>query len=64
MKKSKWIPAKERSPEKDGYYLVSCKGGSVHLDFYNNYKWDNIMEYTILAWRKIPKAYQEEEEEC
>lgn len=63
MKKSKWIPVKVSLPEEGGYYLVSCKGGSVHVDFFFKGEWENRYVYEILAWRKIPKAYQEEMEE-
>jgi len=61
---SKWIPVKERLPEHGGYYLVSCEGGGVFRDFYwtDGTEWENKGYYDILAWRPLPKAYEEVEE--
>lgn len=58
-----WISTSERSPIKDGYYLVSCKGGNVHIDFSLCGKWDNKYEYKIIAWQSLPEPYKEEEYE-
>ena len=62
-----WTPVSEKLPEKDGYYLVSCKGGSVHIDFFwdgnrdSTIKntWENKHCYEILAWRKKPEQYMD-----
>lgn len=53
----KWTPMSEGSP-KDGYYLVSCKGGHVHIDFCLRGEWYNKYHYEILAWRPKPESYK------
>jgi len=57
---NKWIPVKDRLPDEGGYYLVSCEGRSVHIDFYWDGKWDNKGVYNILAWQLKPEPYKEE----
>ena len=55
----RWISVSEILPIKDGYYLVSCKGGNVHIDFSLRGKWDNKYEYEIIAWQPLPEPYKE-----
>ena len=59
-KVSQWISVSERLPIKVGYYLVSCKGGNVHIDFSLRGKWDNKYEHEIIAWQSLPEPYREE----
>ena len=35
---SQWIPTKVRSPDKDGYYLVTIKGLGTNNDYIHIYK--------------------------
>lgn len=56
-----WIPLANEQPEFDGYYLVSCLGGDVHVDFCLRGVWDNKFEYTLLAWMPLPKPYNKED---
>lgn len=65
---NRWIPVSERLPEENGYYLVSCKGGDIHIDFWwkdkksdkiFNDKWENKYEYIIIAWMPLPESYKE-----
>jgi hypothetical protein len=68
VKKSDWIPVSERLPSEDGYYLVSCKGGNIHTDFFwcdngngskHNNTWLNTHQYEIIAWQPLPEPYKE-----
>ena len=36
MNEIKWIPVKERLPEKDGEYLVTLSNGTIDIDFYKH----------------------------
>ena len=61
----RWIPMKERRPEKDGRYLCTFQGKAVHICMYLNgcfriygYNEDNL----ITAWMPLPEPYKEEEQ--
>ena len=63
----RWIPCKDRMPDKDGDYIVSGKweDGEISVgecdysieDGYFNASW----RFTVLAWMKKPEPYQEGE---
>jgi hypothetical protein len=62
----RWIPMKERRPEKDGRYLCTFQGKAVHICMYLNgcfrlygYNKDNL----ITAWMPLPEPYREEEQD-
>lgn len=62
----RWIPMKERRPEKDGRYLCTFQGKAVHICMYLNgcfriygYNEDNL----ITAWMPLPEPYREEEQD-
>lgn len=62
----RWIPMKERRPEKDGRYLCTFQGKAVHICMYLNgcfrlygYNKDNL----ITAWMPLPDPYREEEQD-
>jgi hypothetical protein len=65
----KWIPVKERLPDKDGFYLVSCLWGMDVLTFkgikpgLSNGAWwddDERMPYGIMHWMPLPTDPVEE----
>ena len=57
----RWIPMKERRPEKDGRYLCTFQGKAVHICMYLNgcfrlygYNKDNL----ITAWTPLPEPWK------
>ena len=64
-----WIDAKDRLPEKDGYYLTCDRKGNIHV-FYHHPSYvanGNNMAFGIcknhpqfykpIAWMELPKPY-------
>jgi hypothetical protein len=65
----KWIPVKERLPDKDGFYLVSCIWGIDVLAFRGTKPgisigtwWDDEerMPFGIIHWMPLPPDPREE----
>ena len=59
-----WIPVTERLPEKEGLYLVAVKND--HDRRYSKTAWFyrgawSLARQKILAWRPLPEAYTEED---
>ena len=58
----KWIPVKERLPERGGYYLVAMDTGEISVRWFNTIKrkfYDGMGE--VLAWVPWPERYKPEE---
>lgn len=73
---TKWIPVRERLPEKEGNYIVTekvfClediehKGRfNTHVEQveYRNKKWKRASFFEVIAWMPLPRAYTESEVE-
>ena len=63
----KWIPCKERLPEKEYEVLVTTSWHDVCIAWYDDGKWraEYINEYDddeILAWKPKPEPWKGEEE--
>ena len=56
----RWIPASERLPEKDGYYLTTTMYYQVHRDYWNGDNWDRTE--MVIAWMPLPEPYKGEQE--
>lgn len=62
--KPRWIPCKERLPEKKGWYLVTWDGNLwgrdgerfVSTELWTGEQWD---EATVYAWMPLPEIYRE-----
>lgn len=62
---SRWIPATEKSPNKDGLYLVSVKNDHLRryskTCWYSNKNW--FARQDVVAWQPLPEPYKAENEE-
>ncbi len=56
----KWIPCKEKLPEKAGKYLVSVKNGNVYAGTFDQYS--KKFQCGALAWMPLPEPYRKEGE--
>ena len=62
----RWIPMKERCPEKDGRYLCTFQGKAVHICMYLNgcfRIYGENKDNLITAWMPLPEPYREEEQD-
>lgn len=62
---SKWIPCKERLPEKEGYYIVSLVAYNgrpfADADDYFIDGW-NTFGGRVVAWMPFPEPYKEDKD--
>jgi len=62
----RWIPMKERRPEKDGRYLCTFQGKAVHICMYLNggfRLYGENKDNLITAWMPLPEPYREDEQD-
>lgn len=58
----RWIPAEERSPERNGWYLTTCSAGYVEIGRWAG-EWKTYgAQLTVTAWMSLPNPYHTEEE--
>lgn len=60
----KWIPCKDRLPEKDGKYLCCWQGRSIETGMFLNGHfrlYGEIKDNLVSAWMPLPDLYIEEE---
>lgn len=62
--RQEWIPCEERLPEKQGYYICTCKDGSKYKRA-TVVKWSNGWQLTgaraywvVLAWMELPGPWK------
>jgi len=60
----KWIPCEERLPERQGYYICTCKDGSRYKRT-TTIKWSNGWQlsgarayWIVIAWMPLPEPYE------
>lgn len=59
-----WIPCSERLPESQGYYICTCKDGSICRRT-TTIKWSNGWQlsgrrafWTVVAWMPLPEPWE------
>ena len=60
----KWIPCKERLPDKQGEYLtfIESEGKTCYdISMYDCYSWNYTENCSVLAWMPLPEPYKESE---
>ena len=64
-----WIPCSERSPESQGYYICTCKDGSICRRT-TTIKWSNGWQlsgrrafWTVAAWMPLPEPWKGADDE-
>ena len=58
-----WIPVTERLPEKEGFYLVVTKNGTVYSELYflcgdppePSFGWDGVSKGKYTHWMPLPQ---------
>jgi hypothetical protein len=60
LRKTPWISASQKLPDKDGDYLVTFKllfTRPVEVCTFSNGHWDKGAYEDVLAWMPLPEAY-------
>ena len=66
---NRWIPCKERLPDKYGFYLVTLNNGTTDFCLWNamEFGWESSGIFSkcdeVTAWMPLPEPYKEEEGE-
>lgn len=62
--KQEWLPCSERLPESQGYYICTCKDGSICRRT-TTIKWSNGWQlsgrrafWTVVAWMPLPEPWK------
>lgn len=62
----KWTPCSERSPERDGNYLIQVNfewGAEFEIGEWSNGMWWNDNRHVNVAWMPLPEPYEAEQTE-
>lgn len=58
-----WIPADERLPETQGYYLATLRKDIVRSAWFDGKSWSTWgVSIRVVAWMPLPSSYKESED--